>query len=140
MVELPLPSVTRLPAMLLPDGAEVGTAPAANVIVWPLTVNVSPAATVVAPRPAEVAAPAVSLSSVAVVMLAGTELLFCTTVPTLVPITPPSVVVPVAAVVPPAAPEYSTLPDAIALVKVVVPRRSVATAPAIVAETFDLVE
>ena len=74
------------------------------------------------------AAPAVSLSSVAVVMLAGTELLFCTTVPTLVRSrrraswsrSPRRC----------RRPRRSTasLPDAIALVKLVVPRRSVATA------------
>ncbi len=52
----------------------------------------------------------------------------------------PSVVVPLAAVVPPAAPSYSTLLLAVALAKEVVPRRSAAVAPAIVVETLDLVE
>ncbi len=62
------------------------------------------------------------------------------TAPVVEPITPPSVRDDDAAVTPPAAPEYSTLLLATALVKLVLPRRSSAVAPAIVVETLDLVE
>src|SRR3984893_2418057 len=102
----------------------------------PLTMKVSPSATVAVPRPA--AAPPVLLRRVAAVMTAGAVALSLTAVPVLVPTRPPSVRVEAAAVVPPAAPENSTLLAAVALVKEVVPRRSVAVAPAIVADTFDL--
>ncbi len=61
-------------------------------------------------------------------------------VPVKEPMVAPSVEVPVAAVVPPAAPLNSTLLLAVALANEVVPRRSAAVAPEMVAETFDLVE
>ena len=61
-------------------------------------------------------------------------------VPVNAPWVAPSVLADVAAVVPPAAPVYSTLLDAVALAKVVVPRRSAVVAPEIVVETLDLVE
>src|ERR1700737_3901129 len=114
MVELPVPSVTRLPAIDEPIGAVVGTAPAANVRVLPLTVKLSPGATVIAPRALEVAL-AGELRSVAVVMGAGVVLLLLTGVPVSVPIRPPRVVVPVAGVAPPIAPVNSTLLSALAL-------------------------
>src|ERR1700676_5083824 len=115
MVELPEPSVTRLPAIDEPIGAVVGTAPAANVMVLPLTVKLSPAATVIAPSALE-AALAGALRSVAVVM--GAEVgvaLLLTGVLVRVPYMPPRVVPLVAGVAPPMAPVNSTLLSALAL-------------------------
>src|ERR1700736_6754756 len=107
MVELPEPSVTRLPAVDEPIGAVVGTAPAANVTVLPLTVKLSPAATVIVPR-----APAAPFRSV-VVVIGVPPPLARTGVPVSVPIVPPRVVVLIAGVVPPIAPENSTLLSAL---------------------------
>src|ERR1700738_2415918 len=117
MVELPVPSVTRLPAIEEPIGAVVGTAPAANVMVLPLTVKLSPAATVIAPRAVE-GALAGALRSVAVVMGAGVVLLLLTGVLVRVPYMPPRVVPLVAGVAPPIAPVNSTLLSALALATV----------------------
>ena len=73
-------------------------------------------------------------------MTVGEVALSLTAVEVSVPAVAPRVIPAAAAVVPPAVPLYSALLIAVALVKLVVPRRSVATAPEIVVETFDLVE
>src|SRR3954464_6486569 len=101
MVELPLPSVTRLPTA--EPAAAAGAVPALNVMVWPSTVKLSPSATVAAPRALEVAEEA-PLRIVVPEMRAGVVLLLLTALPVSAPIAPPSVVVSDAAVVPPAAP------------------------------------
>jgi len=61
-------------------------------------------------------------------------------VPTSAAATPPSVVAPVTGDAPPAVPLATTLLSADALLKVVVPRKSLEVAPEIVVETLDLVE
>src|SRR3979411_3198583 len=103
MVELPAPSVERLPESVVPLGAVVGAAPAAKGMVWPSTVKLSPAATVAALRPLEVA-PATSLSNVVPVMAGVVVALVVSALLVKVATKPPRVSALVAAVVPPAAP------------------------------------
>src|SRR5882757_5090401 len=108
-------------------------------MVLPLTERVSPSAGWALPiRPVAVAAPVprrVMVPLIAVVPSPAVAV-----APWKAPITPPSVLVADAGVAPPAVPLVRMLLLAEALVKVVVPRRSLAVAPAIVVETFDLVE
>src|SRR5690349_17792226 len=119
--------------------AAVGAEPLRNVIVLPLTVSVSPSAGWALPARPVAVVPLAAMSVMALVSAVEPSPAVAA-VPVTEPIVPPSVVVAAAAVAPPAAPEYSTLLPATALVKLVVPRRSAAVAPATVVETFDLVE
>src|SRR6266478_4112240 len=140
MLELPLPSVTILPLTPEPVGtvSVTRTEPAWKVMVLPLTIRTSPsdgaalAAMVVAlEAPSRVRAEA----SLVAVPAPSTP-----AVPTRDPAMPPSVFADVIGEAPPAVPLATTLLIADALLKVVVPRRSLEVAPAIVVETFDLVE
>src|SRR5689334_12499187 len=121
MVELPLPSFTILPSTPEPAGREAAAGAAAavtsNVIVLPLTVMLlppRPVADTVAAKAFE-AAPEVLASTVAAVMTVGVVLLFCSAPNEVEPPTPPIRAEDVAAVVPPAAPVYSTLLLAVAV-------------------------
>ncbi|MGY3419902.1 hypothetical protein ACVWZW_000377 [Bradyrhizobium sp. F1.13.4] len=138
---LPLPSVTRLPLTPEPDATavEAGAEPERNVMVLPFTVSVSPSAGWALPaRPVAV----VPLVAIRVMVPPSAVVPLPAVAPVLakLPMVAPRVVVPLAAVVPPAVPLYSTLLLAVALAKLVVPRKSAAVAPAIVVETLDLVE
>src|SRR3954465_3365756 len=94
-------------------------------------ISVAPVATVVEPpvKSVEPAVPVASCAPTGAIAAPATE-----------PMMPPSVSPLVAAVTPPLAPENRTLPDAAALTKLVVPRRSSAVAPAIVVDTLDFLE
>ena len=118
--------------------AASGTEPALKVMVLPLTVTTSPSEG--APLAAMVEALAVPARVKPRARLAAVPAPSAAATPTSEAEVPPSVIAPVIAVVPPAAPLVMTLLAAVALVKEVVPRRSVAVAPEIVAETLDLVE
>src|SRR6185312_12823460 len=84
-----------------------GASPAAKVIVLPLTVMTSPALTRALASPG-VTVPFSSEALVVAALMAAE--------PVKVPTAPPRVLAEVAGEVPPAAPEYSTFEDAIALV------------------------
>src|ERR1700690_4491431 len=126
---------------LTPDpvgtAAAAGAAPALKVMVLPLTTRTSPSFGAAAAL-RSVAAP-VPVSSNVPASAAAPSPAFDAT-PTSAAETPPSVVAVVIGDAPPAVPLATTLLIADALVKVVVPRRSDEVAPAIVADTFDLVE
>ena len=135
-----MPSVTILPLTPDPVGtaAAAGTEPDLKVMVLPLTVKTSPS------EGAPFAAMVETLAAPARVRprarLAAVPAPSAAATPTSEADVPPSVIALVIAVVPPAVPLVTTLLTAVALVKEVVPRRSVAVAPEIVAETLDLVE
>src|SRR6266568_3388625 len=103
-----------LPLTPEPVGTAVdaGALPARKVIVWPLTVNVSPSAGDDAKR---VAAPAVPIRVAVPARFVAPSAAFTAAAATKVPAVAPSVLAAVAAVVPPAAPVYSTLLLAVAL-------------------------
>src|SRR3954447_10077125 len=138
---LPPPSVTRLPLTPEPDATavEAGAEPERKVMVLPFTVSVSPSAGWALPTRPVAVVPEVAIRVMAPVRAVAASPAV-PAVPVKVPRVAPSVVVPPAAVVPPAVPLYTTLLLAVALAKDVVPRKSAAVAPAIVVETFVLVE
>ncbi|MET3346859.1 hypothetical protein ABIF52_007240 [Bradyrhizobium japonicum] len=104
-------------------------------MVLPFTVNVSPSLGAVVSLPLAVVPSSVVADEMPVVPSAARP-----PVPANEPWLAPRVADEPAAVVPPAVPLYSTLLLAVALAKLVVPRKSAAVAPAIVVETLDLVE
>src|SRR3954454_6506500 len=119
--------------------AAAGAEPERKVTVLPLTERVSPSAGWALPiRPVAVAAP-LAIRVMAPVSAAAPSPAVAVA-PWKEPITPPSVLPALAACAPPAVPSVRMLLLAEALVKVVVTRRALAVAQAIVGETFDLVE
>src|SRR5260370_40968974 len=139
MLELPLPSVTILPLTPEPVGTPpaLGAVPAWKVMVLPLTIRTSPsdgaelAAMVVALGAPSRVRPAASLVAVPAPSTPA--------VPTRDPAMPPSVIADVTGEAPPAVPVGTALLITAAVLKGVVPPRSLGVEPAVVGEEFDLV-